>query len=1030
LELPDSTPVLPESGGSGTLETLAGPVKHPPRHPATDRPLPPRAPSKPPVDLPGYEILGELGRGGMGVVFKARHVALKRLVALKMILGSGLAGSQQLLRFRKEAEAVARLQHPNIVQVFDVGEHDGNPFFSLELVDGGTLAGKIDGSVMAPRAAAGIAETLARAVHYAHERGIVHRDLKPANILLMKDGTPKITDFGLAKHMDQGDHTTRTGVIAGTPAYMAPEQATGRSDQFGPCTDVWALGVILFELLTAKLPFAGSDSMDVIYRVANEEAVSPRSFQPGLPKDLEVITLKCLNKKSADRYPSAAELADDLRRFLQHEPIRARPTSAGERLVRWVRRHPALTALSASLLLAISAWGVVVAARYRDAQAQKSEAIADAAGLLDRARSAVEQADWDRAAEALSDLGPSLELSYTPDDFRSRSAEMQQEVQRRLTARETYRRFIALRDEALFMAAPGVTPAVREIAAHAIGLVGYDSSSHGIASAGYTDAQAADVLSGVFELTVLTASDAKEVDALRTAARGASDNLRRQRGGSDSIQRTFAGLELYLTGLEQFQHGKHDAALESFTSALLAQPDRYWARYYQALCYARLGQRPELVRDALTVCLSQRSDVVWPYLQRGFAQAQLGAEEAAEKDFRKAEQLLGDSADPEARYVLLNNRAVARLGLGKIDDAVVDLTQATRIKPQMYHAFLTLAQAAHQKHDVTAALNYLNEALQRAEALRKSGQVAADTLSLLYRTRAHWEVDKKDTEAALIDLGRAAEIEPVAATRARLLRDKAQLLARNRRFDEAVVAFDATLQLTPHDADVLLARAECLLNLKQWQEAEEAFTLAIAAAPRPIAKALAYRAAARLHLAKPDARGAMVDLSLALELEPANLAWQMECGQASMMIEDYPTAAKAFDAVLAKDSNSVEARLLRAQANLKLGQTESAVRDAEELLKATNLKPVRAYGAAAILARAAGLLDRASETSRQAARLRSLYQSRALDVLNQLLAGLPANERADFWRDYPARDASLAAVRTSDDYRRLEHRYSGQTERR
>ena len=304
----------------------------------------------------------------MGVVFKARHLALKRLVALKMVLDGGLAGAHQPLRFKKEAGAVARLQHPNIVQVFDVGEHEGHPYFSLELVDGGTLGGKLQNGPLPPRAAAGVVETLARAVHYAHERGIVHRDLKPANILLMKDGTPKITDFGLAKHMDQGDHSTRTGVIAGTPAYMASEQATGRNDLFGPRTDVWALGVVLYELLTGKLPFAGNDSMDVIYKVVNEEAPSPRAYQHALPRDLEVITLKCLNKNSSHRYASAEALADDLRRFLQHEPIRARPTSAGERLVRWVRRHPAATALAAGLLLAASAWGVVVAARYRDLQ--------------------------------------------------------------------------------------------------------------------------------------------------------------------------------------------------------------------------------------------------------------------------------------------------------------------------------------------------------------------------------------------------------------------------------------------------------------------------------------------------------------------------------------------------------------------------------------------------------------------------------------------------------------------------------------
>jgi hypothetical protein len=417
---------------SGTLDTLAGNVHRPSTTSGAARPLPPRAPSRPPVNLPGYEIMDELGRGGMGVVFTARHMALKRLVALKMILGGGLAGEQQLVRFKKEAEAVARLQHPNIVQVFDVGEHDGYPYFSLEFVDGGTLAAKLSAGPLAPRAAAGLAEILARAVHYAHERGIIHRDLKPANILLMKDGTPKITDFGLAKQMDQGDQATRTGNIAGTPAYMAPEQATGRSDLFGPRTDVWALGVILYEFLSGRLPFVGTDSMDVIYRVVNEEAPSPRSFKPSLPRDLEVITLKCLNKTTADRYSSAAELADDLQRFLHHEPIRARPTSAAERSIRWMRRHPAATALTAGLLFTAISWGVVITANYRDRQAQRAAVVAEASELLERTRAAAGQADWNRADEFLADLAPSLESPEVSEEMRSEADQLKQKVRRRL----------------------------------------------------------------------------------------------------------------------------------------------------------------------------------------------------------------------------------------------------------------------------------------------------------------------------------------------------------------------------------------------------------------------------------------------------------------------------------------------------------------------------------------------------------------------------------------------------------------------
>jgi tetratricopeptide (TPR) repeat protein len=1009
-----------------TLNTFDSPTD-PPRPPPPGT-LPPRAPSRPAVTLPGYEILGELGRGGMGVVLKARHLALKRLVALKMILGSGLAGPEQLLRFRKEAEAVARLQHPNIVQVFDVGEHDGYPYLSLEFVDGGTLAGKLKGCPLPPRAAAGMLETLARAVHYAHERGIIHRDLKPANILLATDGTPKITDFGLAKQMDQGpEQSTRAGVIAGTPAYMAPEQATGRTDQFGPRTDVWALGIILYELTTGKLPFDGNDAMEVLRRVTSEEAASPRTYQAALPRDLEVITLKCLSKVPERRYTSAGELADDLRRFLQHEPIRARPTSAGERLVRWVWRHPAVTALAAGLLLAATAWGMVAVTHYRDAEAKRAEIVADANYALERARAAVSQSDWDRAAELMAELTTAAAAPEVNAAVRDETERLNRQVQVRLAARETQRRFTALRDDALFQAAPGVTTAVRETANQALDLVGYRNADDWLPSDEFSDAQAVEILCGVFELQVLTAPDGK-LAGVSAAARRAADEYQRRRGASDSARRAFAGLELYLAGLDHFEHGRHAAALDAFTAALLAQPERYWARYFQALSYARLGQRPELVRDALTVCLARRTDVVWPYLQRGFAHAQLAAYDAADADFREAERLLGNRPDPQAEYVLLNNRAVARLGQGKVDDALTDLGRAARLKPDAYQAFLTSAQAFRIKHDPTAALRSLDDALARAERPGKESQVPPATLALVYRTRAHWRLEQKDTESALRDLATASSLEPAAASRARLLRDRGQLFARQHRFAEAVASFDDALRQTPGDADVLLVRAECLLNLEKWDEAEAGYSQAFAASIRPTAKALAYRATARLRRAKRDALGAFLDLTLALDLEPANVSWRAQRSQAAMANEDYATAVSDCDAVLAKEPSRVGDRLLRAQAELKLGRTDDAVRDADAVLHTANRKAAQTYSAATIFARAAGLLDRPSEASRQAARQRWQYQNRALEALSQLFASLPPEERASFWRDYPARDAALAPVRASDDYRRLERVFANSSE--
>jgi tetratricopeptide (TPR) repeat protein len=311
--------------------------------------------------VPGYEILDVLGRGGMGIVYKARHCRLQRLVALKMILAGGHAGPQDLARFRTEAEAVARLQHPHIVQIYEVGEQHGLPYCALEFVDGGSLARKLAGTPLPAQQAAQVVATLAEAMHAGHERGIVHRDLKPDNVLLTASGAPKVTDFGLAKKLDGSAGRTASGVIVGTPSYMAPEQARGRVNEVGPAADIYALGAILYEALTGRPPFKAATPMDTVLQVINNEPVPPRRFQPAVPPELETICLKCLRKEPAHRYATAAAVADDVNRFLNGEPIQARPSTAWERTIKWAKRKPAWAALiGVSALALLALFGVVL----------------------------------------------------------------------------------------------------------------------------------------------------------------------------------------------------------------------------------------------------------------------------------------------------------------------------------------------------------------------------------------------------------------------------------------------------------------------------------------------------------------------------------------------------------------------------------------------------------------------------------------------------------------------------------------------
>jgi serine/threonine protein kinase len=271
--------------------------------------------------VPGYEILEELGRGGMGVVYKARQMSLKRLVALKMIRDSAFAGPEHRARFRREAEAVARLQHANIIQIHEIGEHQGLPFFSMELAEGGSLAQKLAGKPLAPAEAAELVNALALAVEHAHQRNVIHRDLKPANVLLAGDGRALITDFGLAKLLDGDTVLSLSGAVLGTASYMAPEQAEGRTREVGPATDVYALGAILYELLTGRPPFKAETWQATVYRVIHDDPLPPGRLQADVPPDLERICLKCLAKDPGHRYGRAVDLADDLRRFLVGDPI-------------------------------------------------------------------------------------------------------------------------------------------------------------------------------------------------------------------------------------------------------------------------------------------------------------------------------------------------------------------------------------------------------------------------------------------------------------------------------------------------------------------------------------------------------------------------------------------------------------------------------------------------------------------------------------------------------------------------------------
>ena len=355
---------------------------------------------QPPADLPpipGYDMEGQIGHGGMGVVFKARHLKLNRPVAIKMMLVGLYAGPGERLRFLREAEAMASLRHAHIVQVHDVGEFEGLPYFTMEFVEGGTLARKLAGVPLPARKAAVLLATLSEAIQLAHQGGIIHRDLKPANILLTSDDTPKVSDFGLARRFEGGPQLTLSGVRLGTPSYMAPEQAMGKAGAIGPPVDVYALGAILYETLTGRPPFRAETAIETERQVIAEEPVPPSRLNAKVPRDLETICLKCLHKSPQRRYATASALAEDLHRFLRIEPIEARPVGPLERSAKWIRRRPAFaTVLACSLLLATALIGAIVwlALQRADRRRAVDADLTEVAELQERAR-------WSQARAAI-----------------------------------------------------------------------------------------------------------------------------------------------------------------------------------------------------------------------------------------------------------------------------------------------------------------------------------------------------------------------------------------------------------------------------------------------------------------------------------------------------------------------------------------------------------------------------------------------------------------------------------------------------
>jgi serine/threonine-protein kinase len=935
---------------------LEGPAVPPEREPRAIKDSPSQASNAELPAVPGYEVLSEVGRGGMGVVYKARQCSLKRLVALKMILAGLHTDSTARLRFRTEAEAVARLSHPNIVQIYEVGvgEDDGRPFLSLEYVEGGNLLRKVAGTTQPEQEAARLVETLARAVHSMHQHGILHRDLKPNNVLLTADGTPKLTDFGLAKILDADLGSTRTETLLGTPSYMAPEQATGDTRRVGVPADVYSLGAILYELLTGRAPFRGTTGLDTLEQVRTQEPVPPRRLRRSVSRDLETICLKCLEKEPANRYPSALALAEDLCRFLAGDPIQARPVAVWQWLWRSARRRPALVArgLGAVALLCVlltAGWYYRVAGqlarqrgeeRYQQFIQRRNEALFY--GLLAPDDGAIflgaEATDTLKTAE--SAVQEALALAGVEPDATAPAVDLSFPVPRRSEiAADCYTLLLVL--ASLRSQQP--------------------STDHGGKS---QHQDALRLLEIARRLGFQTrAYHLRRAHFLEQA--GEPGKAREERDQARALPLEGA-LDYFLLGEEQFRRGDWEGARNSFDRALALQPGHFWAQFFLAVCHLK-AQHWEAAKAGLNACLSQQPDFVWAYLFRSVAKEKLQALAEAEADFQRALQL---NPNEDARYVLFLTRGILRFKQREWERAAADFRLAMSLKPNQYNTYLNLAQVYLTQGEFEQAA----EQMRTARRLRAPVQVVAGY---------HLECGRN--------------------------------LLRAKRYKEAVQACETALELSPQQPLPHEVRGRALLALGRYEEAERSFDQFLRTGGEAKANLFRSRGLARMKLGKyPEA---VEDYSLALERAPDPDLYQHR-GWAHFFSDAWKLALRDFTKAIERDPETGDAYIGRGLARVMLGDYRGAVRDAEAALRRKPNTPEMMHNIACLFAQAVPLAEvDLHEQDRHS--LVEHYRRCAVEAVQQSLLLLRPEERFAFWHDKVLPDKALRPLHNDAAFKRI-----------
>jgi serine/threonine-protein kinase len=757
--------------------------------------------------VPGYEVEAVLGRGGMGVVYKARHPRLNRAVALKMLLAGPYAGPGELERFLREAETVAGLRHANIVQVHEAGDVDGRPYFTMEFVEGGSLAQQLVSTPQPARQAAALVAAVAEAVHAAHQRGIVHRDLKPGNILLTADGTPKLTDFGLARRLEDAAGLTQSGAPLGTPSYMAPEQAEGRSREVGPAADTYALGAILYELLTGRPPFRAETAAETLRQVVSQEPVPPSRLNAAVPRDLETICLKCLEKDPQRRYASAAALAEDLHRFQRNEPIRARPVGPLERVLRWARRRPSAAALAATALALVGlalgggVWFVEQrAARRAELRSEVGTAVAQAASLRKRLHFREARELLEQARQLLEPAGP--------DDLRRQVDQARADL-KLVENLDTARLRMAIPMKWSSVLAEAELLYEQALAKAGLSRPGDDSE---VKAARVRDSAVCEEIVAALDDWASKTEDPARQARLLAVAREADPHPSRNRlrdpqwwQGGPQLTRLVRELRVEevsphlwaALGQVLLRTGRDGVPL--LRAAQAHYPQDFWLTYELGWTLGRSGQTDEAI-GFYRAALALRPETSLVHSNLGLALATRGRLDDAIRHFKEAIRL--DPMTP----VYHNNLGFALYNRGRLDEAIGQHQEAIRLDPKapVFHNNLGMALAARGRLD--DAMSHFKEAIR------------LDPKAPVYRTNFGSALrDKGRLDEAIGQYQEAIRLDPKASALAH--HNLGNVLRVQGRLKDAIGHFQQALQLDPKLTVARRSQGLAHAARQQWDKA-------------------------------------------------------------------------------------------------------------------------------------------------------------------------------------------------------------------